>query len=94
VFPVTGHLWPIADLAFDSQGSGRTRFANDACKPGRTQFLVNGAPGFFPLTSVDSLVRTLIPGLLSQIESIAILSVWRVVLVAVAQRSMFRRLVR
>ena len=49
---------------------------------------------FFPLTSVNSLIRTLTLGLPFQIQSIAILSVWFVALVAVAHRSMFRRLVR
>lgn len=56
--------------------------------------VLQGIAWFFPLTSVNSLVRTLTLGLPFQIESIAILSVWLVVLVAVAQRSMFRRLVR
>jgi len=49
---------------------------------------------FFPLTSVNSLIRTLTLGLPFQIQSIAILLVWLVVLVTVAQRSMYRRLVR
>jgi ABC-type polysaccharide/polyol phosphate export permease len=49
---------------------------------------------FFPLTAVNSLVRALTLGLPFQIQSIAILLVWLVVLVTVAQRAMFRRLVR
>jgi len=49
---------------------------------------------FFPLTAVNSLIRTLTLGLPFQIQSIAILLVWLVVLVTVAQRSMYRRLVR
>jgi lipooligosaccharide transport system permease protein len=49
---------------------------------------------FFPLTSVNSLVRTLTLGLPFQIGSIAILLTWLVVLLAIAHRSMFRRLVR
>jgi lipooligosaccharide transport system permease protein len=49
---------------------------------------------FFPLTAVNSLVRTLTLGLPFQMQSIAILLVWLVVLMTVAQRAMFRRLVR
>jgi lipooligosaccharide transport system permease protein len=55
---------------------------------------LQGVAWFFPLTSVNSLVRTLTLGLPFQGRSIVILSVWLVLLVAVAQRSMFRRLVR
>jgi len=47
-----------------------------------------------PLTSVNSLIRTLTVGLLFQIQSIAILLAWLVALLTVTQRAMFRRLVR
>jgi lipooligosaccharide transport system permease protein len=56
--------------------------------------VLQGIAWFFPLTSVNSLIRTLTLGLPFQVQSIAILLVWLVLLVTVAQRSMFRRLVR
>ncbi len=49
---------------------------------------------FFPLTSVNSLVRTITLGLPFQPRSIAILAVWLAGLVTIAQRAMFHRLVR
>lgn len=56
--------------------------------------VLQGVAWFFPLTSVNSLIRTLTLGLPFQVQSIAILIVWLVLLVTMAQRSMFRRLVR
>ncbi len=49
---------------------------------------------FFPLTSVNSLMRTLTVGLPLQVQAIPLLLVWLAVLVFVARRSMFRRLVK
>ena len=48
----------------------------------------------FPLTSVNAIVRSLTLGLPLQIQAIPLLGVWLVVLVFVARRSMFRRLVK
>jgi len=56
--------------------------------------VLQGVAWFFPLTSVNSLIRTLTLGLPFQMQSIAILLAWLLVLVTVAQRAMFRRLVR
>jgi lipooligosaccharide transport system permease protein len=49
---------------------------------------------FFPLTSVNSLVRSLTVGLPLQVQAIPLLLIWLVVLVFVARRAMFRRLVK
>lgn len=49
---------------------------------------------FFPLTSVNSLMRSLTIGLPLQVQAIPLLLIWLVVLVFVARRSMFRRLVK
>ncbi len=49
---------------------------------------------FFPLTSVISLVRTLTLGMPFEPQAVPLLLVWLVVLVAVARRSMFKRLVK
>jgi lipooligosaccharide transport system permease protein len=48
----------------------------------------------FPLTSVNSLVRTLTVGLPFQIRTIPILLAWLLVLVLLGRRSMIRRLVK
>ncbi|MHB8453818.1 MAG: ABC transporter permease [Acidiferrobacterales bacterium] len=56
--------------------------------------VLRGIAWFFPLTSVNSLVRTITLGLPFQPRSIAILAVWLAGLVTIAQRAMFRRLVR
>lgn len=48
----------------------------------------------FPLTSVNSLVRTLTLGLPFQIWAVPILLAWLALLVAVSRRAMFRRLVK
>jgi len=47
-----------------------------------------------PLTSVNSLMRTLTLGLPFQVQSVPILAVWLLVLVAYARRSMYARLVK
>ncbi len=49
---------------------------------------------FFPLTSVNALVRSLTLGLPLQVQAIPLLFIWLVLLVYVARRSMFRRLVK
>ena len=48
----------------------------------------------FPLTSVNSLVRTLTVGLPFHGGAVAMLLAWLVVLVVVARRAMTRRLVK
>jgi lipooligosaccharide transport system permease protein len=48
----------------------------------------------FPLTSVNSLVRTLTVGLPFQIRTVPILLAWLLVLVLLGRRSMIRRLVK
>ncbi|HTT40658.1 MAG TPA: ABC transporter permease [Burkholderiales bacterium] len=47
-----------------------------------------------PLTSVNSLMRTLTLGLPFQVQSVPILAAWLLVLVAYARRSMYGRLVK
>jgi lipooligosaccharide transport system permease protein len=49
---------------------------------------------FFPLTSVNSLIRTLTLGLPLQIRAIPILSAWLLAFVLLGRRSMTRRLVK
>jgi len=49
---------------------------------------------FFPLTSVNSLVRTLTVGMPLEIQAIPLLLLWLLVLVFVARRAMFKRLVK
>lgn len=56
--------------------------------------LIQKVAWFFPLTSVNSIVHTLTLGLPFQIQAVPILAIWLVVLVWVARRSMFRRLVK
>ena len=48
----------------------------------------------FPLTSVNSIVRTLTVGFPLQIQAIPILLAWLIALVYIARRSMFKRLVK
>ena len=62
---------------------------------------VESLPGYlqkiawvFPLTSVNSLVRTLTVGLPFQPQAVPLLLAWLVFLVWVARRTMFRRLVK
>ncbi len=49
---------------------------------------------FFPLTSVNAIVRSLALDLPLQAQAVPILLVWLVVMVIVARRSMFKRLVK
>lgn len=49
---------------------------------------------FFPLTSVNSLVRSLTVGLPFQPQAVPLFAAWLLLLVYVARRSMFKRLVK
>ncbi|HXL72922.1 MAG TPA: ABC transporter permease, partial [bacterium] len=49
---------------------------------------------FFPLTSVNSIVRYITVGFPLQIQAIPILLAWLITLVYIARRSMFKRLVK